>query len=99
VKLNWKVVVKVSVGPIVTLADTWEYRIPLPLEALAVLALPSQKSQNSLWVPVASHAEKNVATDATAPRNDVLDAAFLVTSVPRVVSHEAGAVGSDPMAT
>ena len=64
-----------------------------------MLALPSQNSQNSLWVPVASHAEKNVATDATAPRNDVLDAAFLVTSVPRMVSHAAGAVEFDPIAT
>lgn len=89
----------VSSADTVIFTATWENSIPVSTEALAVAALPSQKSQNSLWVPVASPAEKNAATLATAPENEVLEAALRSVSVPSVVSPAAGVVVFDPSAT
>ena len=68
-------------------------------DALAVAAFPLPNNQNSLCVPVASPAAKNVATLPTAPEKERLDAAFRVVSVPSCVSHAAGAVVFDPTAT
>lgn len=73
--------------------------MPVLAEALAVDALPFPNNPNSLCVPVASVAAKKVATFATAPEKDVLDATFRAVSVPSCVSHAAGAVVFVPMAT
>lgn len=97
-KVNSNVHVKVCEASIVTLAATCEKSIPVSAVTLAVLAFQFPNSQNSRCVPVASHAAKNTAIVAAAPENAALHAAFLVTSTPRVVSHAAGAVVSDPTA-
>lgn len=73
---------RVSLADTVILTATCEYRIPVLAEALAVAAFPFPNNPNSLCVPVASVAAKNVAMLATAPENDLLDATFRAVSVP-----------------
>ena len=59
--------VNVSVADTVILTATCEKSIPLFAEPLAVEVVPFPNNPNSLCVPVASHAAKNVDIYATGP--------------------------------